>query len=93
MVTVMVFCVTGQGFVNRIVHHLVHQVMKALNDMSPMYIAGRLRTASNPQGPEFDWRHNSLLLLPYLYYSYNFFRLKTLFYLRGEICYKDSKFR
>ena len=40
--------VASQRFVDRVVHHLVHQMMQPWSPVDPMYIAGRRRTASSP---------------------------------------------
>ena len=39
---------SSESFVNGIVDDFVHQVMQASSPVDPMYIAGRLRTASMP---------------------------------------------
>jgi hypothetical protein len=50
MVTVTVSAWPAERFVNRVVDHLEHHVMQtgAVVERSPMYMPGRLRTASRP---------------------------------------------
>ena len=40
--------VAGQGFVDRVVDDLVDEMVQAHSPVEPMYMAGRLRTASMP---------------------------------------------
>ena len=49
MLTVNVGAVAGQGLVDGVVHDLIDQVVQAgLEEVEPMYMPGRFRTASNP---------------------------------------------
>lgn len=40
--------VSCQRLVDRVIHHLVNQVVQTFSPMSPIYMAGRFRTASRP---------------------------------------------
>ena len=47
--------VTREGLVDGVVHDLVDQMMQTHDPVEPMYIPGRLRTASRPSSTVMSW--------------------------------------
>lgn len=43
-----ILAIAGEGFIDRVVDHLINQVVEAFTPISPIYMAGRFRTASSP---------------------------------------------